>query len=113
MFSGPNVHTVKYSVPQKNISVKRCDAYSVGTQKHFVRVEISGFDLPNRFSGQTTLLSSRADICNLSRKLNNLDAVIIVLLRIESGFETCQLRMLQDSRIPGFGILFKNSNFGN
>jgi hypothetical protein len=31
-------------------------ATSIGVQKHVVRIEIPGFDLPNQFSGFTTLL---------------------------------------------------------
>jgi hypothetical protein len=50
---------------------------SVGIQKHFMGAEIPGFDLPNRFFGQTTSYFFRDGIVNLfTMKLNNLDLII-------------------------------------
>ncbi len=50
----------------------------------FHGVEIPGFGLPNRFFGLTTSCFFRDCILNgFTIKLNNLDLIIVLLLRIE------------------------------
>ncbi len=72
----------------------------VGIQKHFMGVEIPGFGLPNRFFGLSTSCFFRDGIVNcFTIKLNNLNLIIVLLLRIKLEASECQSGLLT-SKLP-------------
>ncbi len=78
-----------------DLSVKDNRVPCVGIQKHFMGAEILGFGLPNRFFGLTTSCFFRDGIVNwFTIKLNNLDLIIALLVRIEPKASECQSGLL-------------------
>ncbi len=72
----------------------------VGIQKHFMGAEIRGFGLPNKFFGLTMSCFFRDGIVNwFTIKLNNLDLLIVLLLRIKLKDSECQSELLT-SKLP-------------
>ncbi len=76
-------------------TIRQLGVTSVGIQKHFMEAEIPGFGLLTLFFGLTMSCFLRDGIVNwFTIKLNNLDLIIVLFLRIEPNASECQSGLL-------------------